>query len=114
MAMLMMYGYAPESLDDPIIHLADEAATLAATLLQPGGTLINVLPILRHVPSWVPGATGKKIAEKVRRLTVDTKRIPMEHVIASMVSLQCILNTLVGAITFFFPESWDCDIFACD
>ena len=86
MAMLMMYGYAPESLDDPVIHLADEGITLAATLLQPGGTLINVLPILRHVPSWVPGATGKKIAERIRQLTVDSKRIPMERVIAAMVS----------------------------
>ena len=67
--MLMMYGYAPESLDDPVIHIADEGTTLGASLVEPGSTFINVLPILRHIPSWVPGATAKKIAEKVRRLT---------------------------------------------
>jgi hypothetical protein len=104
MAMLMMYGYAPESLDDPIIHLADEAATLAATLLQPGGTLINVLPFLRHVPSWVPGATGKKIAEKVRRLTVDTKRIPMEHVIASYGKFTMHIKHSCWCHNFFFSR----------
>jgi hypothetical protein len=85
-AMLAMYGYAPESLDDPVIHVADEGATLVATLVQPGGTLINVLPILRHIPSWVPGATGKKMAEKARSLTDEMKRIPMERVTAAMVS----------------------------
>jgi hypothetical protein len=87
MAMLMMYGYAPESLDDPIIHLADEAATLAATLLQPGGTLINVLPVLWKIPSWVPGATGKRLAEKVRWMGEEMMRIPsMERMTADMVS----------------------------
>lgn len=81
-----MYGYAPESLDDPIIHIADEGATLAASLIEPGGTLINVLPILRYIPSWVPGASAQKIAKKVKWLTEEMKRIPMEHVSAAMVS----------------------------
>ena len=86
MAMLMMYGYAPESLDDPVVHIADESATLAASLLEPAATMINALPILRHIPSWIPGATAKKSTEKVRRLTVEMKRIPMDRVTAAMVS----------------------------
>lgn len=85
LAMLMMYGYAPESLDDPIVRIADEGATLGASLLEPGGTLINVLPILRHIPSWMPGATAKKMAEKARWLAEEMKRIPMERVTAAMV-----------------------------
>ena len=83
--MLMMYGYAPESLDDPIVRIADEGATLGASLLEPGGTLINVLPVLRHIPSWMPGATSKKMAEKARWLAEEMKRIPMERVTAAMV-----------------------------
>jgi hypothetical protein len=95
MAMLMMYGYAPESLDDPIIHIADEGATLGASLLEPGGTLINVLPILRHVPSWVPGTTAKRMAEKARWLAEEMKRIPMERVTAAVVNFNCKSNTLL-------------------
>jgi hypothetical protein len=86
--MLMMYGYAPESLDDPVIHIAEQGARLGASLIEPGGTLINVLPILRHIPSWVPGATAKKTAEKVKWLIGEMKRIPMERVTAAMVSSQ--------------------------
>jgi hypothetical protein len=88
----MMYGYAPESLDDPIIHIADEGATLGASLIEPGGTLINVLPILRHIPSWFPGATAKRKAEKAKILTDEMKRIPMEHVAAAIVSSQYTRN----------------------
>ena len=87
MAMLMMYGYAPDSLDDPIVHVADEGARLGASLLEPGGTLINILPVLRHVPSWVPGATAKKIAERSKWLAEEMKRLPMERVTAAVVSM---------------------------
>jgi len=83
--MLMMYGYAPKTLDYPVIHAADESARLAASLVGPGGTLLNVLPVLRYIPSWVPGASGKKMAERVRLLTEEVKRIPMEHVKVALV-----------------------------
>jgi hypothetical protein len=85
--MLMMYGYTPEMMDDPLIRTADEAMTLASRLFDLGGTLINIMPMLRHIPYWVPGATGKKLAERTKRLTMEAKRIPMEHVKAALVSI---------------------------
>ena len=93
MAMLMMYGYAPESLNDRIIHITGEGVTLGTSLLEPGGTLINVLPMLRHIPSWVPGATAKKMAEKARRLIEEMKSIHMDRVTAAMVSFQFAKNS---------------------
>jgi hypothetical protein len=95
--MLMMYGYAPESLDDPVIHAADESTRLGPLWLRLVATLINVLPILRHIPSWVPWATAKKMAEKVRWLTEEMQRIPMEHVTTAMVSSQLHKELLVPA-----------------
>jgi len=84
----MMYGYAPESLDAPVIHIADEGTTLGASLVEPGGSLTNVLPILHHIPSWVPGATTKKLAEKAKWLGDEMKHISMERVTADMVGPQ--------------------------
>ena len=84
--MLMMYGYAPETLDDPVLHMAEEAAKLVGHLVALGGTLINVMPILGHIPSWVPGATAKRMAERARFLTEEAKRIPLEHVKTALVS----------------------------
>ena len=82
----MMYGFAPASLEVPIIHIADEGIQLGASLLEPGGTFINILPFLRHIPAWLPGATAKKMAVRARALAEEMKRIPMDRVRAAMVS----------------------------
>lgn len=85
-AVLMMYGYAPESVDDYVICAADEAVKLMGSLFGVGGTLINVMPFLRHVPSWVPGASGKKQAERIRWLTDEVRRVTLENASVALVS----------------------------
>ncbi len=82
----MMYGYAPESVDDYVICAADEAVKLMGSLFGVGGTLINVMPFLRHVPSWVPGASGKKQAERIRWLTDEVRRVTLENASVALVS----------------------------
>lgn len=84
--MLMTYGYAPASVDDPVIKAADEGAKIFGSLFQFNGTLINIFPILRHIPAWVPGATSQKQIKRLKWLTDEAKRIPLEHVKAAMVS----------------------------
>ena len=81
-----MYGYTPENTKDPAIQAADELARLATTLFDFGGTMIKILPFLYYLPAWVPGANGKRMIEKVKQLTQDAKRIPLEHVKAAFVS----------------------------
>jgi len=85
--MMMMYGYVPATYNDPVVQAADEALRLGSPLVEHSGTLINIIPFLRHIPSWVPGATGKKTAEKVRWLSEIWQRIPMEHVKTALVSI---------------------------
>ena len=81
----MMYGYAPETVKDPVIQAADESTKLATILFDSGGTLINLLPFLHYIPAWMPGTNGKRMIERVKQLTRDARRIPMEHVTAEMV-----------------------------
>ncbi|KJA14789.1 hypothetical protein HYPSUDRAFT_48854 [Hypholoma sublateritium FD-334 SS-4] len=73
-----MYGYDLEGVDDPYITAADESAFLVGQLLRPGGSLINVFPLLRHIPAWFPGAVSRRIAERARQLITETMRIPMD------------------------------------
>jgi len=82
----LMYGYTPESFDDPAIQAAEQSVRLGTTLYMPGSTLANIFPILTKVPSWFPGAGFKRRAEKVRYLTEETKRIPWEFVQSEFVS----------------------------
>uniref|UniRef100_A0A8H8CKD5 Cytochrome P450 n=1 Tax=Psilocybe cubensis TaxID=181762 RepID=A0A8H8CKD5_PSICU len=75
-----MYGYEVKSIDDPCVTLADEALRLTSQLITPGGSIINVIPALRHVPAWFPFAYSKRTAEKAKAMTEEILRIPLEHV----------------------------------
>ncbi|KJA16392.1 hypothetical protein HYPSUDRAFT_71398 [Hypholoma sublateritium FD-334 SS-4] len=74
-----MYGYDVQGVDDPCVEAADESAFLAVRLLLPGGSILSVFPILRHIPAWFPGAVSRRIAEKARDLTQITMQVPMEN-----------------------------------
>ncbi|PPQ73041.1 hypothetical protein CVT26_014659 [Gymnopilus dilepis] len=78
--MATMYGYNVQSFDDPCIVAADESTRLGTSLVIPGGTWINVIPALAKIPSWFPGAWGVRSAKKVRELTNEIQRIPLEFV----------------------------------
>ncbi|KAF8889559.1 cytochrome P450 [Gymnopilus junonius] len=78
--MMTMYGYEVKSFQDSCIVAADESLRLGASLLLPGGTWINVIPALRYIPSWFPGATARRDAAKIRELTKEVQRIPLEFV----------------------------------
>lgn len=83
----MMYGYDVKTLDDPVIEVGEKSLQLGVKLLMPGGSLLNFIPILCHVPPWFPGATSQKIAAEVKRLTLEMKRIPMDYVKKALVSV---------------------------
>lgn len=76
----IMYGYEVKSVEDPLVQIADESIVLGTQLLVPGNSLINVIPALAYVPPWFPGAVSRRQAAKVRYLTDEVKRIPMEFV----------------------------------
>ncbi|KAF9531183.1 cytochrome P450 [Crepidotus variabilis] len=73
----MMYGYTPKSLNDPVVNAADESTALGLSLIV-FGSYITFLPILRFVPAWVPGTYAVNAAKKVKQLTQDMQRLPME------------------------------------
>ncbi|KAJ3505895.1 hypothetical protein NLJ89_g7172 [Agrocybe chaxingu] len=78
--MDIMYGYQVDSLEDPAVIAAAKNVALAIPLLMPGGALMNIFPILKHVPSWVPGAMARKRAEECAFWNNELIRIPLEHV----------------------------------
>ncbi|CAA7266287.1 unnamed protein product [Cyclocybe aegerita] len=56
------HGYEIQENKDPFVTLADEATEQFSLSTAPGGFLVNLIPALRHVPGWVPGAGFKKTA----------------------------------------------------
>jgi hypothetical protein len=83
--MKTMYGYDVESIEDPCVTSADKSITLGAPLFLPGGSFINVFPILASIPAWFPGASSHKVAAEVKRLTDEVIRVPMDSAKMRMV-----------------------------
>ncbi|EIN03788.1 cytochrome P450 [Punctularia strigosozonata HHB-11173 SS5] len=61
------YGYEVQEKDDPLIRLADGTLKELVQVLTPGAYLVDSLPLLRHIPDWLPGAGFKRVAARMRR-----------------------------------------------
>ena len=59
-----MYGMEVTQMDDYYIHTAEVAVSAVATVLVPGKFWLEFMPLLKGIPSWVPGAYFKRYIEK--------------------------------------------------
>jgi hypothetical protein len=58
------YGYELQGDDDPLVKLVDRAILQFSLATTPGAWLVDVLPFLKHIPAWVPGAGFKRTAKE--------------------------------------------------
>ena len=66
-ALSMTYGISVLRYDDPYIKIAEEAMEAVAELLIAGTFLVDIIPILKYVPEWFPGATFQRKAATMRK-----------------------------------------------
>ncbi|KAF8225436.1 cytochrome P450 [Tricholoma matsutake] len=57
------HGYDIQETNDPFVELADKATEQFSLSTAPGSFLVDLVPALRHIPSWFPGAGFQKVAE---------------------------------------------------
>jgi hypothetical protein len=84
--MDIAYGIKVSESEDPYISNAEEALKGLAEAGTPGSFLVDLLPILKYVPSWMPGAGFKRKAAYWRKVNLDMAEKPFEHVKATLVS----------------------------
>ncbi|KAI4524746.1 cytochrome P450 [Schizophyllum commune Loenen D] len=65
----MAYGSAPESENDPCIVISEKVAKAVLNAVAPGRYLVNMLPVLKYIPAWLPGAQFKRDALRWREQT---------------------------------------------
>ncbi|KAI0069232.1 cytochrome P450 [Artomyces pyxidatus] len=74
--LMLAYGYTTMEKDDPIERIADHAMSQFGELSRPGAYLVDVLPVLRYIPAWVPGAKFKRTADNCYKTLQDMANIP--------------------------------------
>lgn len=78
--MNVTYGIDVQESDDPYIALAEEALSGINEAAIPGAFWIDLFPILKHVPSWLPGAGFQKKAALWREVNTATIEKPFRYV----------------------------------
>jgi len=77
--MSLTYGYDLKD-DDKILKASAGAAEILSPLLLPGAALVNHLPFLRYIPSWVPFLSYEPLARTVRKLSETIRNEPIDFV----------------------------------
>ena len=63
----MTYSINVRPYNDPYIKIAEEAVGAIAELLIPGAFLVDIIPVLKYVPEWFPGANFQSKAAVMRK-----------------------------------------------
>ena len=85
--MKIGYGIAVQESDDPYILVAEEAARGAAEVGIPGTFWVDLIPILKYVPSWFPGAGFQRKAARLREGINTMAEKPFRYVQEQLVQV---------------------------
>ncbi|KAF8874417.1 cytochrome P450 [Infundibulicybe gibba] len=78
--MNVTYGINVAPHDDRYITIAEKALDGMAKAANPGAFLVDVLPFLKHVPAWMPGAGFQLKAREWRKAVTEMRDLPFEAV----------------------------------
>ncbi|PPQ65419.1 hypothetical protein CVT24_011500 [Panaeolus cyanescens] len=89
--MQVTYGYTIKDMDDPYVWNAE---ALLEGFAEAGAFLVDLIPVLKYVPAWIPGAGFQRKAARWRKISKDVSTKPFE-----MVREQMKNGTAVPSIT---------------
>ncbi|KAH9971621.1 cytochrome P450 [Russula compacta] len=79
LVMALTYGYDLKDNDD-MIAAPVQATGIMSQLILPGAAMVNHLPFLRHIPSWVPWLSYEPLRQIGRKLSERMKNEPIDFV----------------------------------
>ncbi|KIJ22982.1 hypothetical protein M422DRAFT_196467, partial [Sphaerobolus stellatus SS14] len=105
--MEIAYGMDLKDKDDPYFSRAQQVVRAMDETALPGAFLVDLIPWLKYIPSWVPGAEFQKKATRWRQCVDDMYNIPFDEVkrrISSEGPDQCFVASHLGENTKFDLE----------
>ena len=76
--LTLAYGLEIQQIDDRYIQTAESALIGLAELFVPGRFLVDSIPLLKYVPTWMPGAGFKRKAKEWKALATEMMDSPFE------------------------------------
>ena len=85
--MAIIYGQDVSPNKDYFIDLAERAIGAISEGYPASAFLLNVLPFLKYIPAWFPGAGFKRFALKGRAMAYEMRDVPFQNVRRKLVSV---------------------------
>ena len=73
MIIKLSYGFKIDHTDDPYVSRLEQVMEVVADAFTPGKYLVEIFPVLRFVPGWVPGAGFQKTFAASRQMILEVK-----------------------------------------
>ncbi|KAF8893737.1 cytochrome P450 [Mucidula mucida] len=74
--MKLAYGITVQEGEDPFVTLIEHANDNFNIATTPGKFMVDVIPLLRFVPAWIPGAGFKTLAKQWKKAFDDMVQVP--------------------------------------
>ncbi|KAH6915204.1 cytochrome P450 [Coprinopsis sp. MPI-PUGE-AT-0042] len=104
------YGYDVKETRDPLVELAERATEQFSIATAPGGHLVDVMPALRHLPVWFPGAGFLQRAEdwsKTLRQMVEQPFAFVRQQMAAGIAQSSFTSVALESKEMNAEELWD-------
>ncbi|KAF9642748.1 cytochrome P450 [Thelephora ganbajun] len=77
----ILYGHQVVSSDDELVKITGEAAEVLSNKIAAGTKVwaVDILPFLRHIPAWFPGAAFKRLAAEWKAVLERSVNVPYER-----------------------------------
>ncbi|KAB5589457.1 Cytochrome P450 family protein [Ceratobasidium theobromae] len=79
-----VYGYEVTKPDDELIRAIERAADHLGRAVLPSNFLVNIMPWLNYLPSWLPGMGWRKVVNEWREELRGTIEIPYAYTVQQM------------------------------
>jgi len=87
LVLALTYGLPIRDHDDPYLALAEEAIRTLATAAVPGAFLVDVIPALKYIPEWMPGAGFQTTVKKYREIQRRFRNEPFDAAVRNIVGV---------------------------
>ncbi|KAF7346364.1 O-methylsterigmatocystin oxidoreductase [Mycena sanguinolenta] len=90
--MATLYGYEVRPSNDHFVALSENAVNKFSESVFPGAAAVNTFPILRYLPSWMPGAGFQRFAAESRQSAKEMREVPFDFAKRNMVASNVLIT----------------------
>jgi hypothetical protein len=83
--MSLAYGFPIKPRGDPHLDLAEATIKMVGEIITPGANFIDVLPILKYLPTWAPGTSNNRKAKEYSYMSERCRSAPFNEALSKLV-----------------------------